>query len=247
MHQRSPDNWIELNFVESDGSLELSAPIAVGFACPRTQMVWLSGTFFIPSFNACGPWYAVSEAGGVTATGLSHPYPQNVVVGGGRLNVLAGSGVFKLDPADVAISVAVTLQGQHTAAAVTRIGWDGTMIVWAARDAAGVTYERFFPNGFIETTWPVTTKLLDPVDTATAPAANSDPARVGVLLNEGTSNLYLFVRNQDGSEALPLGLVAGGNDVVDAHLFWDGTQFVVFWLAKVNQIHQVFTTTVSCE
>ena len=55
------------------------------------------------------------------------------------------------------------------------------------------------------------------------------------------------MRNQDGSEALPLGLVAGGNDVVDAHLFWDGTQFVVFWLAKVNQIHQVFTTTVSCE
>ena len=70
---------------------------------------------------------------------------------------------------------------------------------------------------------------------------------MGVLLAEGTSNLYLFVRNQDGSEALPPGLVAGGSDVKDGYVFWDGQQFVVFWLAKVNQIHQVFTTTVSCE
>jgi len=40
----------------------------------------------------------------------------------------------------------------------------------------------------------------------------------------------LLERNQDGSEALPLGVVAGGNDVVDGHVFWDGEQFVVFWL-----------------
>ena len=82
---------------------------------------------------------------------------------------------------------------------------------------------------------------------ATAPPVNGEPARVGVLLNEGTSNLYLFVRNQDGSEALPPGLVAGGNDVKDGHVFWDGQQFALFWLAKVNQIHQLHYTSVSCE
>jgi len=249
MYQRQPDNWIELNFVEPDGDLELTSPIEVGFACPRTSMAWLNNTFFIPSFSACSTWYAVSEAGGVTATGLNHAETANIVVGGGRLNVLASRNtVYKLDPANAANVVSVLLQGDHSANAnVARLGWDGNLLIWAVRDATGVHYERFFPNGFIESTAAITTTLLDPIDTAYAPAANGDPARVGVLMSEGTSNLYLFVRNEDGSEALPLGLVAGGSDVVSPHIFWDGTQFVVFWLAKVNQIHQVFTTTVSCE
>jgi hypothetical protein len=35
--------------------------------------------------------------------------------------------------------------------------------------------------------------------------------------------------------------------VRDGHVFWNGDELVVFWLAKVNQIHQVHYTSVSCE
>jgi hypothetical protein len=61
--------------------------------------------------------------------------------------------------------------------------------VWATHDGTGLHYERYFPNGFVETTWRVTDKALDPMDLATAPAGAGEPARVAVLVNEGTSNL----------------------------------------------------------
>ncbi len=255
-YRRTSDTINELNFVGSGGALELATPISLQrsyTAAPRT-MSWVDGTFFVGA-RSCGPgggqcnypWYAVSEAGGVTETTLYTWASRNAVAGAGRVNVLNGVTVVKIDPADVSAYVTVALQGEHLNPSSAHLGWDGSLLVWATRDLSGVHYERFFPNGFVESTWPITTKALDPLHIAAAPASNGDPARVGVLLAEGTSNLYLFVRNQDGSEALPPGLVAGGSDVKDGYVFWDGQQFVVFWLAKVNQIHQVFTTTVSCE
>ncbi len=247
----------ELNFVMANGGLESVGPIAIAMVNPRS-MVWAGGNYFTmttfiagsyPGTYNAGRYETTSEAGGVTSTGFNgvsvHYGYFNTVVGGGNVNVLTGQTVQKINVSDVNQMVSIALQGDHGAGG--RIAWDGQYLSRIVRNSAGTHYVRYFPNGFIESESVATTMLIDPMDVVTVPASAGNPATVGVLLNDGTSNLYLLVRNQDGSEALPPGLVGGGQDVNDGFLFWDGQQFVVFWRAKQNQIHQIYATTVSCE
>lgn len=242
----------ELNFVTPSGALELASPITLRSAV-RGTMLWAGGQYFVlggQSFSGTAGsgfeyWYEVlSEAGGSALSGARWQGFHNSVLGGDHIYVWTSADVVKVDVADTSASTRIPVQLVHGSGGI--IAWDGQYVTRAVYDE-GVHYIRYFPNGIVASEALATTKAIYPMHAATAPAAGGDPARVGVLSSEGTANLHLFVRNQDGSEALPVGLVAGGSDVHDGFVFWDGQQFVVFWLAKHNQIHQLYGTTVSCE
>ena len=129
----------------------------------------------------------------------------------------------------------------------TKIAWDGELVTAVTGTTTAMQYERLAPNGYVTASVSVGSKPMTPVDvTHVPPAGLGGSHRIGVLATDA-ANYYLAVRKQDGTEALAPGLIGGGSNITDGHLFWDGNNFVVFWLGDVGAVQHLFMTKVACQ
>lgn len=137
----------------------------------------------------------------------------------------------------------------------TVLGWDGEdatdgskdYVVAVSRATNSVRYEHIAQNGMVVDSVDVGTAALDPIATTYVPPIGpSDMGKLGVLARDA-GNWYLIVRRRDSTKFLDPGLIAGGVDLQGGQLFWNGANFVAFWLEKEGSFHQLYSTTVTCQ
>lgn len=130
--------------------------------------------------------------------------------------------------------------------AETRIAWDGEALVAFSYGAgSGLTggqalrQERFTLLGKRTLEAKIDIK---PVRTVSIHVADSV---VSLLATDGSA-LYFLQRTQSGEEILAPQVVGSGTELTGAYLLRDAGGFVAFWMAKVSNIEQVFSTRIVC-
>ncbi|MDI3286895.1 putative metal-binding motif-containing protein [Polyangium sp. 15x6] len=257
-----------MSWIHAAGTLS-AARIPLGTVPTGLSFGWTAGSYLvIKTGNSSCPFggcytsntgLMVSEASGVTeadpalvaastvGAGQLAPLPLDLAVNGDTFVVLHESGTLLYLKADNTSPGYVTAQSTYVnKQSSSHTAWDGQMLVAVSKAPNAVQYERIASNGLVVSSTAVGTKSLSPVKVAVAPAVGMKPALVGVLATDG-ANFYFFSRSGDGSPALPVGLIGGGNTPTDGTLLWDGQRFVAFWLANVAGTQQVFMTSVTCQ
>lgn len=199
-------------------------------------------------------WHVVSAAGGVTKPWGAQPASAVSMVATDTQIVGLGTGDQNAKKDQL---VKATLPDTHTTTNIAPesangeciLGWDDEALVHVCSYDGELAYNRLAPNGASIISASVTELPLTPKHLSLAKGVLGihDTPKVGVIASEADSNLYLFVRDQDGSEILSPGLVAGGASVKRPHVFHDGDNFIVFYLARQGDVHQLYQQVVTCE
>ena len=250
--------------LELPGSICITNSQHVFYPFQVTGLTWVDGSFVVGNTGPCGQagnaprsWANVSEAGGVTMPWGSPRWTEQLIAAGNRA---VGLGRYSTHRTAL-ISVAPSVPGENVDVTVTPdsgqgqcvLGYDGEQLAHACYYNGEVHYNRLATNGVATVKTSVTELPIVPKAIAAAPEGlhNGDSGKVGVIgMDAGTSgaNLYLFVVEQaEGELVLEPGIVAGGSNIQDPAVFFDGTHFVAFWLADKGDTQQVFQQTISCE
>ena len=241
---------INLNWFDPQGTLQNQPQVQVTSSYGSNfAFSWSGGSYLIAQSGS----FMISEAGGVSPV---TPYADQGV----PYDIAAKSSSFVMLWPYQSQTLLGELSADNTTAGYVTVNssyvgkngptlatFDGEFLAAVSPTSGAMQYERLAPNGHVVISLALGSKPMTPVDVITVPAkSGNDHPRIGILSTDG-ANFYLAVRNQDGTEALAPGLIAGGSGLKDGHLFWNGSNFVAFWLATVNQIQHVFMTNVACE
>lgn len=129
-------------------------------------------------------------------------------------------------------------------------GWDGdALVAFYNPDGAAIRSRRFDINsGATLLDQVVAPGSARPMSLALGGGGALPQIAVVGVPQPDRSSVSILVRNQDGSESLPVGSLAKGTDITDARVVWDGALFRSFFTSKVNGgVHQIHTAALSCD
>lgn len=254
------------SFPLGDEPIYLPSPALSPYQNVVSGVLWLDGNFIVTNgghYVGTGGvhpngWHVVSEAGGVTQPWILNDFNEiesvksptlldGQVVGIGLSSfVPAGSRLIKASLPDQFSEVTIAPESYAGDCILSN---DGEALVHVCDWGGKIHYNRLAPNGAAMVSEVVSELPISPRHVGLAQGQGGPGAskKVGVVATELDANIYLFVRDQDGSEVLAPGIVAGGASVADPHVFHDGDNFVVFWLADKAGVHQLYQQVVTCE